>query len=162
MKQDDNLIAYYSKIQLALDELRKIQPLTLSINDGRTKLEQYFDQDSLIMFLNGLSSQYDLVRDQIHMMDPLPSLNKVFSQLLQIEKQKEVKVASQLRAFNVNQLKPVVIKKQFDKRKFPVDKKNITCEHCKRKGHTKDTCFKTHNVPEWFKDLSDKRSNQNV
>ncbi|KAL0416181.1 UNVERIFIED_CONTAM: Retrovirus-related Pol polyprotein from transposon RE1, partial [Sesamum latifolium] len=43
------------------------------------------------------------------------------------------------------------------KKKGSVDKRNLICEHCRKLGHTKDTCFKIHGVPDWYKDLSDQR-----
>lgn len=45
------------------------------------------------------------------MMDPLPTLNKAFSKLLQIERQKTVKVDNQISAFNVTYSKTPVGKK---------------------------------------------------
>lgn len=64
MKQGkDDLTTYFSKVQMALDELAEIHPVLVTINEGKIELEQYFNQYSLIMFLNGLSSQNDSVRD---------------------------------------------------------------------------------------------------
>lgn len=83
---EDDITTYFSKVQMALDELREIQSLPLSIGAVRTDLETFLDQDNLILFLNGLSGHFDMVRDQILMIDPLLSLSKTFSQLLQIEK----------------------------------------------------------------------------
>ncbi|KAL0401782.1 UNVERIFIED_CONTAM: hypothetical protein Slati_4208100 [Sesamum latifolium] len=48
------------------------------------------------------------------------------------------------------------------RRKGPIDKRNIICEHCNRPGHGKDTCFKLHGVSDWYKELTDqKRRNGN-
>ncbi|KAK4393926.1 hypothetical protein Sango_1863400 [Sesamum angolense] len=43
------------------------------------------------------------------------------------------------------------------RRKGPVDKRHLTCEICHKAGHNKETCFKLHGVPEWYKELSDQR-----
>ncbi|KAL0320346.1 UNVERIFIED_CONTAM: Retrovirus-related Pol polyprotein from transposon RE1 [Sesamum radiatum] len=43
------------------------------------------------------------------------------------------------------------------RRRGPMDKKNMVCEHCHRTGHNKDTCFKLHGVPDWYKDLHDQK-----
>ncbi|KAL0445572.1 UNVERIFIED_CONTAM: hypothetical protein Slati_1685100 [Sesamum latifolium] len=43
------------------------------------------------------------------------------------------------------------------KRRGPVDKKNMICEHCQKIGHNKDTCFKRHGVLDWYRDLTDQR-----
>ncbi|KAL0413647.1 UNVERIFIED_CONTAM: hypothetical protein Sradi_1566400 [Sesamum radiatum] len=47
--------------------------------------------------------------------------------------------------------------RNFVKRKGPLDKRNIVCEHCHKSGHNKDTCFKLHGVPNWYKDLNEQR-----
>lgn len=45
-------------------------------------------------FLMGLDPEYTIVRGQILMMDPLPNINKVFSLVLQEERQKGVPIVS--------------------------------------------------------------------
>lgn len=47
-------------------------------------------------FLTGLHSYYDHVKDQILLMKPMPSLNKVYSMLSHMEKQNEVSSARTL------------------------------------------------------------------
>ena len=42
-----------------------------------------------MQFLMGLNESFDNVRIQILLLDPLPSVNKVYSMVLQIEKQHE-------------------------------------------------------------------------
>lgn len=49
-----------------------------------------------MQFLMGLHSNYDNVKDQILLMDPLPTLDKVYSMLSRIEKQIEVSNAKTL------------------------------------------------------------------
>ncbi|KAL0437821.1 UNVERIFIED_CONTAM: Retrovirus-related Pol polyprotein from transposon RE1 [Sesamum radiatum] len=43
------------------------------------------------------------------------------------------------------------------KRIGPMDKRSLICEYCHKSGHNKDTCFKIHGVPDWYKDLNDQR-----
>ncbi|KAL0390458.1 UNVERIFIED_CONTAM: Retrovirus-related Pol polyprotein from transposon RE2 [Sesamum calycinum] len=38
-----------------------------------------------------------------------------------------------------------------------IDKKSQTCSHCGRIGHTKESCFKLHGVPDWYKQLKDQK-----
>ncbi|KAK4402749.1 Retrovirus-related Pol polyprotein from transposon RE1 [Sesamum angolense] len=47
--------------------------------------------------------------------------------------------------------KPVFKRRQY------VDKKSLTCVHCHKTGHTKDSCFKLHGVPEWYTSLTDQK-----
>ncbi|KAL0376361.1 UNVERIFIED_CONTAM: hypothetical protein Scaly_0753700 [Sesamum calycinum] len=43
------------------------------------------------------------------------------------------------------------------KKKGPTDKRNLVCGHCNKPGHSKETCFKIHGVPDWYRDLNDQR-----
>ncbi|KAF7807808.1 uncharacterized protein G2W53_039969 [Senna tora] len=36
-------------------------------------------------------------------------------------------------------------------------KKDKFCSHCNMNGHTRESCFKLHGYPEWFKELKEKR-----
>ncbi|KAL0291769.1 UNVERIFIED_CONTAM: Retrovirus-related Pol polyprotein from transposon TNT 1-94 [Sesamum calycinum] len=40
------------------------------------------------------------------------------------------------------------------KRRGPVDKRNLICEHCHKSGNNKDTCFKINGVSDWYRDLT--------
>ncbi|KAF7842470.1 UBN2_3 domain-containing protein [Senna tora] len=40
-------------------------------------------------------------------------------------------------------------------------KKDKVCEHCNGNGHTKDTCFKIHGYPEWWKEFKEKKAAAN-
>lgn len=47
-------------------------------------------QNKLIQFLVGLNDNYDSIRGQILVLDPLPSVNKAYSMILRVEKHKVV------------------------------------------------------------------------
>ncbi|KAK9119102.1 hypothetical protein Scep_017195 [Stephania cephalantha] len=49
--------------------------------------------DKLIQFLMGLNDLYDPIRNQIMVMDALPNLNKAYSMIVRVERQKEVHIA---------------------------------------------------------------------
>ena len=78
----------------------------LSINANYTKFKGLWDEfstyrtctyghhveDCTMSFLMGLNEIYTTIRGQILLMDPIPPLSKVFSLLLQDEKQRKVSV----------------------------------------------------------------------
>ncbi|KAK9143019.1 hypothetical protein Syun_012419 [Stephania yunnanensis] len=47
-----------------------------------------------------------------------------------------------------------------NQRKF-VNKDDMFCDHCKAKRHTKETCFKLHGFPDWYKKDLDKKQMSN-
>ena len=57
------------------------------MNDKITTLQH---QDSLMQFLNGLNDAYSQVRTQILMMEPIPSIDKAFSLVIQEERQRSL------------------------------------------------------------------------
>ncbi|KAK4383719.1 hypothetical protein Sango_2750200 [Sesamum angolense] len=53
-------------------------------------LAKMTSSSQLIQFLMGLSDAYDRIRNQILLVDPLPSIGKAYSAILRVEKKKEI------------------------------------------------------------------------
>ncbi|KAL0437101.1 UNVERIFIED_CONTAM: Retrovirus-related Pol polyprotein from transposon RE1 [Sesamum radiatum] len=96
------------------------------------------------------------------MLDPLPDIERAFSMVYAVEKQREVQIemndsishmACQLTLKNNKGEgdKPMYKKKPY------IDKRNAICSNCRKPGHTQDTCFQLHGVPDWYKTLTDKK-----
>ncbi|KAL0300228.1 UNVERIFIED_CONTAM: hypothetical protein Sangu_3132800 [Sesamum angustifolium] len=116
----------------------------------------------VMQFLMGLHDSFNNERSQILMLDPLPDIEKTFSMVYAVEEQRAVQadleansshLAYQL-ALNKNR-KPGGNKFVQQKKLF-IDKKNLVCTNCHKKGHARDTCFRLHGVPDWYKSLGDK------
>lgn len=73
--------AYFNKLKGLWEELLNYRPQNHN---------SYYEEEQILQFLMGLDDYYSNVRSQILMMDPLPSLNKVFALVLQDEKQKDI------------------------------------------------------------------------
>ncbi|KAL0412092.1 UNVERIFIED_CONTAM: Retrovirus-related Pol polyprotein from transposon RE2 [Sesamum latifolium] len=114
----------------------------------RATAEEY-NETKLIQFLTGLDDSYDSIRNQILVKDPFPSLNKAYSMVLRVERQRLVNMQTGILMKTVN--------KGNYRGKGVYDKRSQTCSHCGRTGHMKETCFKLHGVPEWYKDLKDQK-----
>ncbi|XP_073219786.1 uncharacterized protein [Cicer arietinum] len=89
---DSSITSYYTKLKQLWQELENFRPLpSCSCNVKCScalipKIREYRDGDYVIRFLKGLNEQYSAVRSQVMLMDPLPSINKVFSMLVQQER----------------------------------------------------------------------------
>ena len=90
--------AYFNKLKKCWDELQNLNGLP-TCNCGKmlectcAVIEKVVERDSnykLIQFLMKLSNGYENVRSQILVMDPLPTVNKAYYIVQQIEKQKQV------------------------------------------------------------------------
>ena len=90
MQGDSTVTSFFTGLQTAWDQLLNFRPLpccacgkcTCGVND---KITSFQHQDSLMQFLNGLNDAYSQVRTQILMMEPIPSLDKAFSLVIQEE-----------------------------------------------------------------------------
>ncbi|KAL0324733.1 UNVERIFIED_CONTAM: hypothetical protein Scaly_2440400 [Sesamum calycinum] len=125
-----------------------------------TSFEKWIRVDS--MFLMGLGESFDHVQHQLLVMDPVPSVNKAYSMVQRVERQKEVHMeitdTGEHTAIHVRAgiRKDISLRGDQKRRNF-VDKRQSYYEHCAKSGHTKDTCFKIHGTPDWYKDLVEQR-----
>jgi hypothetical protein len=88
-----------------------------------------------IRFLTGLNENFAVVKSQVLLMDPLPSLTKVFSLVLQHERQG---------GFTPND--DSLISTNFVKTKGS-SSSSRQCTYCGRDNHTVHNCFKKHGLP---------------
>ena len=164
MQGDSIVTSFFIGLQTAWDQLLNFRPLpccacgkcTCGVND---KITSFQHQDSLMQFLNGLNDAYSQVRTQILMMEPIPSLDKVFSLVIQEERQRAL-------GFNVNssvESIALAVKNQgFNQSSnfFGIAGKNIKgnggkgrpiCSHCGKVGHVKEKCYKLVGFPPGYK-----------
>ena len=97
-------------------------------------------------FLMGLNETYTTIRGQILLMDPIPPLGKVFSLLLQDEKQRKVGKKTTIES-SALAVKTNGSGKSFNKAKFGKPQ----CTHCGVLGHVADKCYKLHGYPSGYK-----------
>ena len=138
MTQEDLTInGYYTKFKSLWQEFSEYRTCSCG-----HQAEEY-----VMSFLMGLNDTYASVRGQILLMDPVPSLSKVFSLLLQDEKQRKFrkKITSEPSALAVKTNTPLA--KGFNKGKSG----RPQCTHCGLLGHVVDKCYKLHGYPPGYK-----------
>ncbi|KAL0324941.1 UNVERIFIED_CONTAM: hypothetical protein Sradi_5063400 [Sesamum radiatum] len=102
---------------------------------GDLSVTAYFTKDEstqLMQFLMGLHEVYDSKRSQVLMMDPLSDVEKAYSMILTVEKQRSVNLG-------------IAYSQVF------------VCDRCHKIGHLKEVCSKLHSVPDWYKALSEQK-----
>ncbi|KAF7830598.1 uncharacterized protein G2W53_012931 [Senna tora] len=144
-----SVTTYYNKIKRGWDEMDRVYPMPTCTCGKCTcelkkKITNLLASMKLLQFLMGLNPVYDVVRTQILNLDPLPAVNKAYNMVITDEAQRETRVESST----------------F--KKGPASKKDKYCTHCNVNGHTKETCFKLHGYPDWFKELKEKRAGKKV
>ncbi|KAL2235368.1 UNVERIFIED_CONTAM: Retrovirus-related Pol polyprotein from transposon RE1 [Sesamum indicum] len=166
-----SMTEYYTKLKQLWDELICLMPPAVCscglcvCGCNKIKAEQS-DASQLIQFLMGLNDSYDNIRSQILVLEPLPLVNKAYSTVLRVERRRlvnseysEVGEASAMKAY---EYKHKTGPKNFTRSKGPTDKRHLFCEHCSRNGHNKESCFKLHGFPDWYKELRDQRRKQSI
>ena len=131
------------------DELNCLVPVP-PCNCGSAKsISENISMTRLMQFLMGLNDTYDNLRNQILVLDPLPTVHKAYSMALRVEKQREVQInfaaPTEISAMFVKssssnsgfkKQNPTQLKgKQDYKQKNQSDR---YCNFCKITGHTRE------------------------
>lgn len=146
--------AYFSKFKGLWDSLAEHTPANTCTCGGSAALVKSLNRQHVMIFLMGLNDSFSHTRGQILLMDPIPDINKVFSLIVQEEKQREVGLtttdtSSQL-TYAVNS------QSKGGKRDRP------QCSHCGMMGHIKEKCFKLNGYPPGFKKSKPSTTQQQV
>ncbi|KAL5756449.1 hypothetical protein ACOSP7_020879 [Xanthoceras sorbifolium] len=89
LKQNqDSIFSYYTKMKMLWDELTACSPSIMCTCGGQKDLKEKEERIRLGQFLMGLNEIYFVVRGQIMLMHPLPTVKKVYSLLCEEEKQR--------------------------------------------------------------------------
>nr|KYP36188.1 hypothetical protein KK1_042711 [Cajanus cajan] len=100
-------------------------------------IQSYKKRECVIRFLKGLNEQYSNVRSQVMLMDSFPSVQKVFSMLLQQEREFHGTNDNQvLVVTSNNERNNYKGSKTFKRNK---DYNTKVCSHCGRIGHLVDS-----------------------
>ncbi|KAG8642657.1 hypothetical protein MANES_12G107750v8 [Manihot esculenta] len=138
---------YFTRLKRLWDELGSIEVLPLCSYGASKAMDDMNNRNRLIQFLMNLNESFNYVRDQILVLDPLPSINRVYSMALKYESQKEV-----LSKKNHDSNETLVLFNQSQNGKQKkYDPKKGHYSHCNMDSHVRDICFKLIGYPDWFK-----------
>ncbi|XP_019455050.1 PREDICTED: uncharacterized protein LOC109356169 [Lupinus angustifolius] len=90
---DRNISTYFIDLKTIWEELDALRPLIPCICDVKCTCESmkstnhYRESEYVICFLKGLNDQFGTIKAQFLLMEPLPTINKAFSLVIQQERQ---------------------------------------------------------------------------
>lgn len=124
-------------------------------------MKSYRETNYVIRFLKGLDEQCSGVRSQLMLMDPLPSIDKVYSMLTQQERQmnphlEESRVLANFSDAN-SQGRGNGGRGNSGRGNYGGGRnqggrgKRKICTYCNKVGHMVDTCYKKHSYPLHYK-----------
>jgi hypothetical protein len=114
----------------------------------------FHHQEYIYHFLMGLNDSFSNIRGQILLLEPLPPINKVFSLVLQEERQKELSGGISQSSFFGDSSALLTTKSptvNTQTVKQGSRKPKLVCSHCSVTGHTIEKCYKIYGFPPGFK-----------
>ncbi|KAL4560354.1 hypothetical protein LXL04_032504 [Taraxacum kok-saghyz] len=157
LRQGDlTVTSYFTSLNRYWQQLDVLDTLTWSCSADGKQYKRIPETERIYKFLLGLNQELDEVRGRILGMKPMPSLREVFSEVRREESRRRVMLGVSGH--------PVTEGSALATR-FPSNPKSGTgpsqkktgrpwCDHCKRPGHTKETCWKIHGKPADWKPSS--------
>jgi hypothetical protein len=147
--------AYFTHLKSLWDELSNYRPIPTctcspSCSCGAlSSVVDNYNQEYIFQFLMSLNESFSNIRSQILLIDPLPSINKVFSLIVQEESQREIFLGSLTHDTAALMTKAMPIQqnrfvKPYNRKEKPI------CSHCNIPGHTIDKCYRLHGYPPGF------------
>jgi hypothetical protein len=146
----NSMSAYYTQLKGLWDELLSFRPNSNCTCGGSKALVDHHHQEYVFHFLMGLHESFANVRGQILLADPLPPINKVFSLVIQEERQREL-CAPSLNHDSVDMLSKVESSASAHPKQTNFRKERPLCTHCGLLGHLVDKCYKLHGYPPGYK-----------
>ncbi|KAJ8759783.1 hypothetical protein K2173_009884 [Erythroxylum novogranatense] len=155
-KQEERTVTdYFTELKELWDELLNFRPLPscscrvqCSCSAFDT-IRRYHSNDYVIRFLKGLNDKFSTVHSQIMLMEPLPSINKAFSLVIQQERQL---LADSSSTFAGNAIRSYQSKSSSSQSRSSDSKVDTRqCSFCGQPRHTVDTCYHKHGFPPGYK-----------
>nr|KYP70921.1 Retrovirus-related Pol polyprotein from transposon TNT 1-94 [Cajanus cajan] len=135
---DLSITEFFTKLRVIWDELENFRPdptcsctQKCSCNVIPT-IAQRKREDQAMQFLRGLNEQYSNVKSHVLLMDPIPPISKIFSYVVQQERQL---LGSNFVANTIT--KTAIINAAS----------SVTCTYCGKQGHAENVCYRKHGFP---------------
>ena len=114
----------------------------------------------VMKFLMGLNENFEILRSQILMYDPFPSMSKVYSLVLQEESHKNIGHGNSTASQSNSMAMFTNSKGNSNWNKGNAKKDKPYCTHCNMQGHTIEKCYKLHGYPPGYKPRGKANVNQ--
>ncbi|GAU44203.1 hypothetical protein TSUD_370660 [Trifolium subterraneum] len=149
LQQDSRSVTkFYSDLKLIWEELEIYLPMPNCSCRNRCTCEAMRSACAnhallyIIRFLTGLNEHFAVVKSQILVRDPLPPMNKVFSLVLQHERQSN---------FSPSEDSKALLNAAKSKGSFPSKNPARICSFCGKDNHIVANCFKKYGLPPHFR-----------
>jgi hypothetical protein len=87
LQDNSSVSSYFTQLKSLWDELSNYRTIPPCSYEGMKIVAEHYHQEYIYQFLMRLYESFNEIHGQILLMEPLPSVNKVFSMIIQEEKQ---------------------------------------------------------------------------
>ena len=169
MKQGGKAVTdYYTEILSLWQELDLSIEQVWDCAGDSVRFKQRVEDERVFEFLAGLNHELDDVRGRILSHKPLPSTREVFSEVRREEKRRLVMLKESGLSAGGPELSALLSKESVPPSPKPEgiglgikgpkpQSGRPWCEHCRKPGHTKDTCWEIHGKPPNWKPCQNNR-----
>ncbi|KAJ1398154.1 Gag-polypeptide of LTR copia-type [Sesbania bispinosa] len=141
---DFSVTEYFNTLSRHWQQLDIYEDVQWSCTEDKKKYKELVEKDRIYKFLLGLNTELDEVRGRILGTKPLKTIREVFSEVRREESRRKVMLGKSSVAPSIEGSAMAARGNQ----PRPSQKKNRPwCDHCKKLGHTKDTCWIIHGRP---------------
>ena len=149
---------YYTRLKILWDELKDFQPIPVYHYGGMKTWMDFQQQQYAMKFLMGLNDSYAQTSTGNLMMDSLPSLSKVFTLVVQEERQRAVNLGLSPSMEPLTLVASNLPLANATKTNFSPQLKSLErslCSHYGLQGwYTIEKCYKLHGYPPGYKPKS--------
>ncbi|KAJ1404398.1 gag-polypeptide of LTR copia-type [Sesbania bispinosa] len=156
---DFSVTEYFNTLSRHWQQLDIYEDVQWSCTEDKKKYKELVEKDRIYKFLLGLNTELDEVRGRILGTKPLKTIREVFSEVRREESRRKVMLGKSSAAPCIEGSAMAARGNQ----PRPSQKKNRPwCDHCKKLGHTKDTCWIIHGRPSEAKQTKNPDSRGNT
>ena len=141
------------------------EELNWNCTEDGVKYKKIVEQRRVFKFLLGLNQNLDEVRGRILSIKPLLNIRETFSEVRREESRKKVMMGTQNTASTTENSGSALAARGLTHQSSDNRHKKGRpwCEHCRKPGHTKETCWKIHGKPtNWKPNQSNNGSQGNT
>lgn len=141
---NSSVVAYYTRLKCLWDELAVLMPSQECDCGFAKSASEITSFNHLMQFLIALNEAYDHVRNQILLIEPFPSVNRAYSMILRVEKQRQVSLGINevndqfTMQIRVHEQKRDGNFRNTDRKYQNLERKLLYCDNCDRTGHVRE------------------------
>ena len=155
LKQETRSVSeFFTALKVLWEELEAYLPTPIcacphrcTCNTGVLNAKHQHEVTRSIRFLTGLNDNFDLVRSQILLMNPLPTLNKIFSMVMQHERQFRSSIPVDESKILINSVNKSQGRGRGNGGSSYASGSKRQCSFCGKSNHIVETCYRKHGFP---------------